>query len=154
MPSYVEYFQIAAWNRGSRTALAMHQQPPTGLVFPLNATVLQCSQERRVFSRRKQTNSSRKWQGNKQYTCVCTNQFTNVTFPETVFNNAQELSTRNSTRWHKSMDISFHTESQKYLGLLNLSLTQKCEESWQFLIVSRMPATQWALYIHGTRSLV
>lgn len=148
-------FKIAAWNWGSRTALAMHQQPPTGLVFPLWMILcFSVLKKGRVFSRRKLTHHANDKAINNIRTCVCTNQFTNVTFPETVFNNAQELSTRNSTRWHKSMDISFHTESQKYLGRLNLSLTEKCEESWQFLIVSWMPATQWALYIHGTRSLV
>ena len=56
-----------------------------------------------------------------------------------VLNNAQELVTGNSSKWHKSMDFSFHTEFQKYLGLLNQSLTHNCKEFWQFLMVSWMP---------------
>lgn len=77
----------------------------------------------RVFSKKKKSNSLCKWKEiRNMYVFVQINLQISLILKE-VLNNAQELVTGNSSRWHKSTDFSFHTESQKYLGLLNQSVT-------------------------------
>lgn len=146
-------FKRSLEQRGLRTALAMHQAPP--LVFlPLWIILFSGSSGNEEYSAEVKVTHRANYKAiNNIYVFAQINLQTPLILKE-FSNNAQELITRNSTRWHKSMDISFHTEPQKYLRRLNQSLAQNCKESWQFLIVSWLAATQWALYIHGVRSSV
>lgn len=66
----------------------------------------------RVFSKKKKTYSLCKWKEiRNMYVFVQINLQMSLILKE-VLNNAQELVTGNSSRWHKSTDFSFHTVSE------------------------------------------